>query len=747
MSEKIFEVQIETIYQRLDVLRQKAALLDDSGQAPLDEAIESLSLVLEELEVAGEELVQQNDELAAAYGLLEVERQRYRELFEFAPDGYLVTDGQGLIQEANQAAINLLQFDLKFVLGKPLTIYVEENDRRAFRARLNRLNSGLVDHVDDWEIWLQPRHGASFPASITVSRVPNGASNLLGLRWLFRDISKRVQAEAAEHEQRLYAEALRQAISTLNSSLDLEKVLDSILENVKLVIPYQAATVMSLEDHTLRLIHWQGLPNPTQVDLSTFRLPLSQNPTLATILATGQSSLIEAVTLAQAGLAHLDSPDVYTWLATPIRIHEAIVGFLNLYGQAPTHYTPGQVQQVQAFADEAGIALTNAQLYASLKDYSGDLEQRVAERTRELIQSKAEIEVILNSSSDAIVLLDSRGIIQQVNQACGQFFQAPPTSAIGQPLAHLAKTEDASKIHQAIQAILQTKQAGRLELELHDQMGQAFFADIAFSPVENREGQPGEIVCSIRDMTQRKLLESSLRQMLERELELSRLKTIFIQTVSHEFRTPLSLILLSSESLRVYWDKLSSEQQTKKFAMIEKGVRRLTEMMEHIVLLSEAESVSLLFNPIHLNLETFCKNLLADMEAGIGDQHEFLFERVGDATYGNADDKLLSQVLSNLLSNAVKYSPTGSLILLTLNIRPEALQFQVRDEGIGITPTDRHHIFDAFYRGENFDPIEGIGLGLTMAKQALELQGGTITFESEPGQGSTFTISIPQKIS
>lgn len=114
--------------------------------------------------------------------------------------------------------------------------------------------------------------------------------------------------------------------------------------------------------------------------MDAFRLSLSQNPTLQSILATGQSCLVEAVT----GLPDLNTTEVYTWMATPIRIRGVVVGFLNLY-EAPTHYTPRQVQQVQAFADDAGIAVTNAQLYTELQQHSDDLAQRVDDRTRELL--------------------------------------------------------------------------------------------------------------------------------------------------------------------------------------------------------------------------------------------------------------------------------------------------------------------------------------------------------------------------
>ena len=159
----------------------------------MTKSFEKLQHALEELHIAEEELRQQNEELAAARLVAESERQRYQELFDFAPYGYLVTDAAGTIQEANRAVATLLSVPQDFLVGKPLVGFVTEENRKAFHIQLTRLTES--QRLEDWEVYLQPREGKPFPAAITTSIIHNQVGKLVGLRWLIRDITERKQAE------------------------------------------------------------------------------------------------------------------------------------------------------------------------------------------------------------------------------------------------------------------------------------------------------------------------------------------------------------------------------------------------------------------------------------------------------------------------------------------------------------------------------------------------------------------------
>jgi PAS domain S-box-containing protein len=232
MSSDTFDQQIEAARRRLEALEQRAG--GAAGQSAwMVEALEELSTGLEELHVAAEELRQQNEELVATREAVEAERHRYQELFEFAPDGYLVTDPEGAIRGANRAAATLLGVRQEFLVGKPLPVFVAGEEREAFRLRLTPIRDGAAI-VKDWEILLQPRDGAPFPAALTVGLVRDAAGRLTGLRWLIRDTSERKRLETAlRASEEKFAKAFRSspdgiAIATLADGRFIE-VNDSFL--------------------------------------------------------------------------------------------------------------------------------------------------------------------------------------------------------------------------------------------------------------------------------------------------------------------------------------------------------------------------------------------------------------------------------------------------------------------------------------------------------------------------------------
>ena len=184
---KSAEQQLKAAEARFVAIQDAATVA--SSEELLQETITELSIALEELNVSLEELHEQNQELMLTRQAVEQERQHYQELFEFAPDGYLVTDEQGIIQEANSAVATLLNVRQVFLLGKPLTVFVAESDRQTFYQLLE-------SQRQKQELWMQPRRREPFPAVIAVSAIYT-QGQLVGWRWIIRDITEQKQAAAA----------------------------------------------------------------------------------------------------------------------------------------------------------------------------------------------------------------------------------------------------------------------------------------------------------------------------------------------------------------------------------------------------------------------------------------------------------------------------------------------------------------------------------------------------------------------
>ena len=185
--------QIEAMSRRLAVLQQRAVQAGPEWQGVLEEAFQQLQISLEELRMTQETLQQQNQELAASYFEAAVERQRYQELFEFAPDGYVVTNLDGTIEEANQAAAWLLGVSTDLLRGKPIVSFVPTQAQLPFRAELARLRH--LEGIQQWELEVKPHAGEAFAADITVGIVRDREGKSVAIRWLLRDVTKRKHAE------------------------------------------------------------------------------------------------------------------------------------------------------------------------------------------------------------------------------------------------------------------------------------------------------------------------------------------------------------------------------------------------------------------------------------------------------------------------------------------------------------------------------------------------------------------------
>lgn len=235
-----------------------------------------------------------------------------------------------------------------------------------------------------------------------------------------------------------------------------------------------------------------------------------------------------------------------------------------------------------------------------------------------------------------------------------------------------------------------------------------------------------------------------LQQKLEQEKELGELKLQFFSMVSHEFRTPLSSILGSAQILDETLQPLVEKQKLKSLYRIRSAAQLMTQLLSDILTLARAEAGKLEFNPKTVEMQTFCLNLLEDMQPLSKSQHSIQFTMHGECIYAHVDEKLLYSVLSNLISNAIKYSPNGGTIDFKLTCESDILIFEIKDEGIGISSETQKNLYEPFRRGRNVGGILGTGLGLAVVKKSLDLHHGEIAVESEVDVGTTFTVTIPQ---
>jgi signal transduction histidine kinase len=245
------------------------------------------------------------------------------------------------------------------------------------------------------------------------------------------------------------------------------------------------------------------------------------------------------------------------------------------------------------------------------------------------------------------------------------------------------------------------------------------------------------------DVTARQRAEVEVYKALAKEKELSELKSHFISTTSHEFRTPLATILSSADMLELYGHKWDEFKKLEHLHRIQTAAEHMTQLLDNVLLVSKVEAGKLQIRPAPIDLAQFCCGLVEEMQLIAGNTHTINFISQGQCTNVCLDERLLRHILTNLLSNAIKYSPQGSTVEFNLVCSRVAAIFTIKDNGIGIPEADQAQLFQSFHRGSNVGTTSGTGLGLTIVKKSVDLHGGEIAVTSEVGAGTTFTITVP----
>lgn len=245
------------------------------------------------------------------------------------------------------------------------------------------------------------------------------------------------------------------------------------------------------------------------------------------------------------------------------------------------------------------------------------------------------------------------------------------------------------------------------------------------------------------EVAQRRNAEKRLQVSLDREKELNELKSKFIALVSHQFKTPMTTISMSTQMLETYGEKYGEQERQKHYKRIKQANNKLYQLIDGILSLSKSEASNMPFEPILIDIKKFMKQLVSEFQSD-HPEHNFVlkFQKNLRADY-SLDTNLISHILGNLLSNAVKYSPLKTNILLIVVLEDKYIEFIVRDKGLGIPEEDQKRIFETFYRGKNVSNISGTGLGLNIVKNLVELHSGKIHFNSSEANGTEFYVWIP----
>jgi PAS domain S-box-containing protein len=380
------------------------------------------------------------------------------------------------------------------------------------------------------------------------------------------------------------------------------------------------------------------------------------------------------------------------------------------------------------------------QLWGIVEDVTKRREAEAALR-----ESERSYRALFEASSQAVMLHDERQFLE-VNDAALRLFGYAKAAILGRHPGDLSPPfqpdGQASSVAAArhIQECLLRGQT-RFEWVSVRADGSEVPLDVVLTRIE--QGRNTVIQAMVTDISERKLAETELRRTLERERELGQLKSTFVATVSHEFRTPLGIIQSSAEILKDYLDQLAPEERREQLESIIRNSRRMAGLMEEVLVLGRFDAGSISFRPAPLDLGALCRQLVDEIMSTTGAQCPVQFSVEGRPPECLADERLLRHILLNLLNNAVKYSEPGDPVTLRVRAADGSLEFTVADRGIGIPEPEQERLFQTFHRGSNVGRRPGTGLGLVIVKRSVDLQGGTIHLDSRPHSGTTVVVRLP----
>lgn len=405
-----------------------------------------------------------------------------------------------------------------------------------------------------------------------------------------------------------------------------------------------------------------------------------------------------------------------------------------------------------------------------LEEYAQKLEEKVQERTNELnatvqqlvatnLNLKDQVEETKKAESE---LLSSRALFSMIAKnfprgiitVFDKDFRIIYSAGEGLELAGINQFSFIGKTIDEIDVFTEERKT-RLKTEVSRTLaGEHYYREIEINniifsintiPLKNKANRITRALFVHNDISQQKKVEQNIQHALKKEQELNELKSKFISTASHEFRTPLSIILSSANLIEKQNGPEKEEKREKYLEKIKRSVENLVVILNDFLSLSKLEEGKVVAQPTFFDIISFSESIINEIKPSLKKGQKVSIKKENPLIDVYLDPKLMRHILHNLLSNASKYSGDNKDIFISVTSNSKYILLAIEDQGIGIPKEEQNNLFQRFFRAKNASAVQGTGLGLNIVKQYTELMNGSISFESELNKGTVFTLAFPIK--
>jgi PAS domain S-box-containing protein len=539
---------------------------------------------------------------------------------------------------------------------------------------------------------------------------------LTGHLWNYRDITERTNQQNSTILQKNFA-------NTLSSVFTIEDAINVSIKTFANFHDFDSGEIYLLNQKTnaLELVVRKNVSDDFVEKLSSF----SCDTPLFHIMTEGKSVYGKFNEILTNYEIENDINPILSVAIIPIIFKKEVIGSINLGSRKSVDFNNYIRTTVELMAIQFATALNRIRL------------------TEALVSSQENFKNLFDTIDDFLFILDVKGNIIRVNKTV--------VEKLGYTEEEL-KTMHVLSVHPP----QRREEAGIIVQNMLE--GNELYCPVPLCckdgteiSVETRvvhgewDEQPVLFGLS-RDTTESAKLMKTMEQTIQKEKELSDLKSRFVSMASHEFRTPLASILMSSETLQAYWKRMNDKQLDDKLNNIKHQVLHLESIVSNVMMVAKIQEGKITIKPQEINFNQLCIDIIDNFNAGERLTNKIVFISEFSNLIMSLDERLIIQVLQNLISNAVKYSQPEPIIKIELKLDKKFLLLIITDNGIGIPEKDQLNLFQPFFRASNTKNIEGNGLGLNIVKQSLILHGGDLCFESEVGKGSTFKMYLPVEI-